>query len=73
MASGTEGSAGLVGKVEAGLEGTMDFSSSATSSAQGGKISNGSSFNFAGQSFGLVKMLALAGVALLALRILRKK
>ena len=73
MAEGAEGSAGLIGKVEAGLEGTMDFSSSATSTAQGGKISNGAIFNSSGGSFGLVKTLAFAGVALLALKILRKK
>ena len=73
MAEGTEGSAGLIGKVDAGLEGTMDFSSSATSTAQGGKISNGAIFNSSGSNFGLVKMLALAGVTLLALKILRNK
>ena len=72
MAEGTEGSAGLIGKVEAGLEGSMDFSSSASSTAQGGKIETGAIFNSAGSNFGLVKMLALAGGALLALKILRK-
>ena len=71
MASGAEGSAGLIGKAE--LAGEMDFSSSATSSAQGGKISNGPIFNSLGFNFGLVKMLALAGVALLVIKIYRKK
>ena len=42
-----------------------------TSSAMGGRISNGMIFNTAGGSFGLVKMLALAGVALLAFQIYR--
>lgn len=66
-----EGSAGLIGKVEA--SGEFDLSSAATSTAQGGKISNGAIFNSSGGSFGLVKTLAFAGVALLALKILRKK
>lgn len=42
-----------------------------TSSAMGGRISNGMIFNTAGGSFGFVKMLALAGVALLAFKIYR--
>lgn len=66
-----EGSAGLIGKVEA--SGEFDLSSAASSTAQGGKISNGFFINSAGSTFGLVKMLALAGVTLLALKILRKK
>ena len=71
MAEGTEGSAGLVGKVEAGLEGTMDFSSSASANATGGDI--GPIINFTGSGMGLVKLLTLAGVTLLILKILRNK
>ena len=41
------------------------------SAATGGRISNGMIFNTSGQSIGLVKMLCLAGVALLALKILK--
>lgn len=66
-----DGSAGLIGKVEA--NGEFDLSSAASSTAQGGKIENGMIFNSSGTSFGLVKMLALAGITLLALKILRKK
>lgn len=66
-----EGSAGLIGKVEA--SGEFDLSSASSSTAQGGKISNGPIFNSLGFNFGLVKMLALAGVALLAIKIYRKK
>lgn len=47
-----------------------DFNN-ATSSAGGGRISNGMIFNSAGSSFGLVKTVALAGVLLLALRIFK--
>ena len=41
----------------------------AARSAQGGRISNGMIFNGAGGSFGLVKILAIAGVALIAFKI----
>lgn len=41
------------------------------SSAQGGKISGGFTFNTAGGSFGLVKMLAIAAVALIGFKIWR--
>ena len=40
-----------------------------TSSAVGGRISNGMTFNAAGGSIGLVKMLAIAGALLIALKI----
>lgn len=61
-----EGSAGLIGKIEA--SGQYDWSSAATS--RSGDIRNGWIWNTSDSShFGLVKMLALAGVALLALRI----
>lgn len=63
-----EGSAGLIGKVEAA--GEFDLSSAA--SAQGGKIETGTTFNFVGGNFGLVKILTFAGITLLALKILRK-
>ncbi len=48
-----------------------DLSSSAASSAQGGKI--GSSFinNSSGGGIGLVKMLALAGLGLIIWRLVR--
>lgn len=48
-----------------------DLSSSAASSAQGGKI--GSSFinNNSGGGIGLVKMLALAGISLIIWRLVR--
>lgn len=42
-----------------------------TSTATGGRISNGMIFNTAGGSIGLVKILCFAGVALLAYRIYR--
>lgn len=41
------------------------------SSAQGGRISGGLTFNSAGGSLGFVKMLAIAGVLLIGLRIWR--
>jgi len=66
MTQEAEGSAGLIGKLEA--SGQLDFSSGATS--RSGDIRNGWIWNASGSShFGLVKMLALSGVALLALRI----
>lgn len=70
---GTEGSAGLIGKAE--LDGgTYDFSASATSSAQGGKISTGTIFNTSTSGgVGFVKMLAFAGFALILYRIYRRK
>lgn len=61
---------GYVGEVEAGLG--LEIGGS-TSSATGGKISNGAIFNSAGSTFGLVKMLTLAGIALIALKILKGK
>lgn len=70
MAQEAEGSAGLIGKAQAelNLDGEFDWSSSATS--RSGDIRNGWIWNTSDSShFGLVKMLALAGVALLALRI----
>ena len=54
-------------------EQNYDFGSSATSATTGGRISNGMIFNSSGTGFGLVKMLAFAGVALIALRLLRSK
>jgi len=42
-----------------------------TSTATGGRISNGMIFNTAGGSLGLIKILAVCGAALLALRIWR--
>lgn len=62
-----EGAAGLIGKAQ--LSGQMDFGSSATSTAQGGRI--GSTFinNSSGGSIGLVKMLALCGIGLIAWRL----
>lgn len=39
--------------------------------AQGGRISNGMIFNTSGKNIGLVKMIAIAGVALLVYRIYR--
>lgn len=66
-----EGSAGLIGKVEA--SGEFDLSSASSSTAQGGKISNSAIFNSSGGNFGLVKMLTIAGVTLLIFKILRKK
>lgn len=71
MASGTEGSAGLIGKAE--LSGEYDFGSSASSASQGGSIKNGMIFNSSGGHFGLVKMLAVAGFGIILLKILRKK
>lgn len=66
-----DGSAGLIGKVEA--SGEFDLSSASSATAHGGKISTGLTFNSLGGSFGLVKILTFAGIALLALKILRKK
>ena len=71
MAAGNEGAAGLIGKAE--LSGTMDFGSSASAAAQGGNIKTGAILNTSGGNFGIVKMLAIAGVALIALRILKDK
>lgn len=64
-----EGSAGLIGKVEA--SGEFDLSSASSSNATGGDI--GPIINFTGPSMGIVKLLTLAGVALLMLKILRNK
>ena len=61
---------GYVGEIEAGLG--LEFGG-ATSSATGGKIFNTGISSNVNSNFGLVKMLALAGVALLSLKILRKK
>lgn len=58
---------GYVGEIEAGLG--FDVGTS-TSSATGGKNSN-IIFNSQQSGFGLVKTLAIAGVALIALKILR--
>lgn len=60
---------GYVGEIEAGL----GFEFGGSSSATGGKITNGAIFNSSGKSFGLVKILALAGIALIALKILKDK
>ena len=68
----SEGSAGVV-PVNADLTGEFDFTSTATSAAQGGNIKTGTIFNFSGSNFGLVKMLTLAGIALIAYRIYRSK
>lgn len=67
--AGQEGSAGLIGKAE--LSGTMDFGSSATSSAQGGKIGSNFINNTSGGGIGLVKMLALTGIGLIIWRLVR--
>lgn len=50
----------------------LDNTSNATSGAQGGRI--GSSFvsNSAGGGIGIVKMLAMAGMAAILLKILKK-
>ena len=65
-----EGTAGVIP-----VEGNISLSDAmnATSSAQGGRISNGMIFNSSGGSLGLVKMLAIAGVALIAFRIYKGK
>lgn len=42
-----------------------------SANAQGGKASNGLIFNSSSSGIGLVKMLAISGVVLLALRILK--
>lgn len=63
-----EANAGLIGEV--GLEGQMDFSSSATSAATGGQIKNGAIFNTSGGGLGLVKTLAYAGIGFLIWRLL---
>lgn len=60
---------GYVGEIEAGLGADIG---NATSSATGGKNSNIIFNSSSGSSFGLVKMLALAGVTLLAIKMLRK-
>lgn len=66
-----EGSAGLVGK--ASMEGQLDFGSSASSAATGGRIGSNFISNVSGkQGLGLVKTLALAGVALIAYKFLTK-
>lgn len=45
-----------------------------TSAAQGGRISNGMVFNTSGAGhFGILKMLVIAGVALIAFKIYRGK
>ena len=62
---------GYLGELEANIGG---FDTSSTSSAQGGRIDTGTIFNISSSgSIGLVKMLAIAGFALIAYRILRKK
>ena len=68
----SEGSAGVV-PVNADLTGEFDFGSSASAAAQGGNIKTGTIFNISGGNIGLAKILALAGVALLAYRIYRSK
>ena len=57
------------------LEGNLDLSSRSNPVATGGRASTGLVVNTssAGGSIGLVKMLAIAGVALLAYRIFRRK
>ena len=72
MADKNSGTAGVV-PVEADLTGEFDFASTATSAAQGGQIRNAAIFNTSGGGFGLVKMLAMAGFALLAWRLIRSK
>ena len=61
----------------AAVPGNYSYQSSeytpSAATATGGRISNGLVFNSAGGGFGLIKMLAFAGVALLALRIWRAK
>lgn len=69
MAGGTEGSAGLIGKAE--LSGTYDFGSSATSSAQGGRIGGAWVANSSGGNIGIVKMLAITGIAVLLYKMFR--
>ena len=61
-------SGGYIGELEASL----GLDTSATSTATGGKISV-TNFNESGGTIGFVKMLAIAGFSLLALRFLRKK
>lgn len=69
MAQQNDGTAGLVP-----IKGNIDLSDSmnATSSAQGGRISNGMIFNTSGQHIGIVKLLALSAVVLFGLKIWRK-
>lgn len=66
------GTAGVV-PVNADLTGEFDFGSSASAAAQGGTIKNAAIFNTSGGGVGIVKLLAIAGVALLAYRIYRSK
>ena len=67
--AGQEGSAGLIGKAE--LSGQMDFGSSASSAAGGGRIDNGPVFNSSSAGgLGLVKTLAYAGIAFVFWRLI---
>lgn len=59
---------GFLGELEANIGG-LDTSS--TSSALGGKISNGMIINTSGTGIGLVKMLALAGFGVIIWRLMR--
>lgn len=72
MADKQSGTAGVV-PVNADLTGEFDFGSSASAAAQGGSIKNGAIFNTSGGGVGIVKLLTIAGVALLAYRIIRSK
>lgn len=72
MAEKQSGTAGVV-PVNADLTGEFDFGSSASAASQGGSIKTGAIFNTSGGGVGIVKILTIAGVALLAYRILRSK
>lgn len=66
-----DGNAGLIGKTSAEM--SYDFGSSASSASTGGKIGSNYISNVSGkQGLGLVKTLALAGIALVAYKLLTK-
>lgn len=55
------------------IQGDADISSTAASTATGGKIGSNFITNTSGkQGIGLVKMLALAGIALIALKLIKR-
>ena len=69
--AGSDGNAGLIGKASGEM--SYDFGSSATSPATGGKIGSNFISNTSGkQGLGLVKTLALAGIALIALKLIKR-
>lgn len=55
------------------IQGDADISSTAASTATGGKIGSNYISNTSGkQGLGLVKLLALAGIALIALKLIKR-